>query len=462
MKVKKLIQALIKEEMDPRRPKDKAFDLAQQLSKLSPEDREKVAMIQQMISKEKMDKDDYGRSISGKDKSTFVDPEDLMPAARAKKLAGMEDDEMETRYDYDDPIFEAKFKEGDTVIPNIGPHKGVKHKIIYDFGNGKYNIQPIGLRPNQIQYRLGAASASEDQLKMADDVNEEIERPFFANQKYYDELNDLRDKGLLKSGISSLQSKFNLSREKAKEIFNKYLEDLKAEQPEAFDFFMKDLNEGDTYEKMAAKGKKAGNLKQGTVRKRLRIKDGEKIPLARINKAISSLKKRKSLSDKDKKYLKALNLAKTLKTTTNVKEIATELGYLNEAEYNTPQTVKVKDITFDMVRDIFKDEYKEEPSDRPKPDSDETVPSYKYYDSVSFTNGDGSSTYVTDEVILDDWKEKTLRNVGNVDVILDPTADVWFNKVRIEDPKFKEREKNIGKGIASYYASKKSGDFTGD
>ena len=83
---------------------------------------------------------------------------------------------------------------------------------------------------------------------------------------------------------------------------------------------IKAIKEGDTYEKMAAKGKKAGNLKQGTVRKRLRIKDGEKIPLARINKAISSLKKRKSLSDKDKKYLKALNLAKTLKTTTNVNE----------------------------------------------------------------------------------------------------------------------------------------------
>ena len=53
--IKKLIQTLIKEEMDPRRPKDKAFDLAQQLSKLSPEDRKKVAMIQQMISKEKME-----------------------------------------------------------------------------------------------------------------------------------------------------------------------------------------------------------------------------------------------------------------------------------------------------------------------------------------------------------------------------------------------------------------------
>ena len=53
-----------------------------------------------------IDMDDYGRSISGKDKRTFMEPEDSMPAARARKLAGMEDDEMETRYDYDDPIFE--------------------------------------------------------------------------------------------------------------------------------------------------------------------------------------------------------------------------------------------------------------------------------------------------------------------------------------------------------------------
>ena len=53
-----------------------------------------------------MDKDDYGRSISGKDKRTFMEPEDSMPAARARKLAGMEDDEIETRYAYDDPVFE--------------------------------------------------------------------------------------------------------------------------------------------------------------------------------------------------------------------------------------------------------------------------------------------------------------------------------------------------------------------
>ena len=80
------------------------------------------------------------------------------------------------------------------------------------------------------------------------------------------------------------------------------------------------LDEGDTYEKMAAKGKKAGNLKQGTVRKRLNIPKGEKIPLSKITKEISRIKKMKNPSEKNKKYLKALNLAKTLKTTTNVNE----------------------------------------------------------------------------------------------------------------------------------------------
>ena len=82
----------------------------------------------------------------------------------------------------------------------------------------------------------------------------------------------------------------------------------------------KPVNEGDTYEKMAAKGKKAGNLKQGTVRKRLNIPKGEKIPLSKITKEISRIKKMDNPSEKNKKYLKALNLAKTLKTTTNVNE----------------------------------------------------------------------------------------------------------------------------------------------
>ena len=79
---------------------------------------------------------------------------------------------------------------------------------------------------------------------------------------------------------------------------------------------------------MAAKGKKAGNLKQGTVRKRLGIPKDKKIPLNLINKELSRMKKMDQdddkkgvqLGDKNQKYYKALQLAKTLKTTTNLNE----------------------------------------------------------------------------------------------------------------------------------------------
>ena len=97
---------------------------------------------------------------------------------------------------------------------------------------------------------------------------------------------------------------------------------------------IKPVQEGDTYEKMAAKGKKAGSLKQGTVRKRLGIKKGEKIPLSKINKELARLKKMDKdedkkgvqLGDKNQKYYKALQLSKTLKTTTNVDENSKDPG----------------------------------------------------------------------------------------------------------------------------------------
>ena len=66
----------------------------------------------------------------------------------------------------------------------------------------------------------------------------------FANQKYYDLLNDLRDEGHLhRYGVTQLQMQFGLSEEEAQEIYNQYKEDLEAEQPDAADFYLKNLNE---------------------------------------------------------------------------------------------------------------------------------------------------------------------------------------------------------------------------
>ena len=111
------------------------------------------------------------------------------------------------------------------------------------------------------------------------------------------------------------------------------------------------VDEGDTYEKMAAKGKKAGSLKQGTVRKRLKIPKDKKIPLSLINKELSRLKKMDKdkdkkgvqLGDKNQKYYKALQLSKTLKTTTNVNENAT---YSSKIDYKQ----QIKDLTKHMIK----------------------------------------------------------------------------------------------------------------
>ena len=56
-------------------------------------------------------------------------------------------------------ITEKPHKVGDTVIATKGPHKGEKHTVIHDHGDGRYNVKPQGLHPRQIKYRQGAASA---------------------------------------------------------------------------------------------------------------------------------------------------------------------------------------------------------------------------------------------------------------------------------------------------------------
>ena len=124
-----------------------------------------------------------------------------------------------------------------------------------------------------------------------------------------------------------------------------------------------ELSEGDTYEKMAAKGKKAGNLKQGTVRKRLGIAKDKKVPLAKINKELSRLKKMDKddkkkgvqLGDKNQKYYKALQLAKTLKTTTNVRENVAPNHDGKAAPYGSGYERVQKQVK-ESLRDWFKKE----------------------------------------------------------------------------------------------------------
>jgi hypothetical protein len=142
---------------------------------------------------------------------------------------------------------------------------------------------------------------------------------------------------------------------------------------------------------MAAKGKKAGSLKQGTVRKRLGIPKGEKIPLSLINKELARLKKMDKdpdkkgaqLGDKNRKYYKALQLAKTLKTTTN----------LNEGRYDT-LTNQLSKIAFELFKSAHdrgdkKDDFEFRVD---HPDEEHDIPSNEFYfdfeGNVEITDGE--------------------------------------------------------------------------
>jgi len=103
-------------------------------------------------------KDSLESSVLGVWKTAIEEGEAIKDAAQMTKKEEVE-------------IDEGKFKKGDNVIPNMGPHKGEKHKIIHDFGDGSYNITPQK-HPRFIKYKQGAAKAKENQLKL---VKEEVE-----------------------------------------------------------------------------------------------------------------------------------------------------------------------------------------------------------------------------------------------------------------------------------------------
>jgi len=77
-------------------------------------------------------------------------------------------------YKRDKAVKEAEedIKVGDTVKPTKGPHKGHPHEVIHDFGDGHYNVKPVGLRANQIRYGLGAAKAHKSDLVKEEITNE--------------------------------------------------------------------------------------------------------------------------------------------------------------------------------------------------------------------------------------------------------------------------------------------------
>ena len=96
-------------------------------------------------------------------------------------------------------ISNPEVKVGDIVVPNKGPHEGMKHEVIAVFPDGTFNIKPVGpgLKAKDIKYKLGAARAKMSDVEMlAEAENPSLRSPegvaeLVAN-KYADKLIALR------------------------------------------------------------------------------------------------------------------------------------------------------------------------------------------------------------------------------------------------------------------------------
>ena len=128
----------------------------------------------------------------------------------------------------------------------------------------------------------------------------------------------------------------------------------------------------------------------------------------------------------------------------NLKETATELGYLNEDKQET--IVPLDKLTFDMLRQVFSDDYKDVHFTRMQPDGKE---GNYYRDAISFPNASDSRTVIGDMSALENWKEETKRRYGNVDISLKPEAENWFDQVEVLDDKFQDTKNKILRGKAA-------------
>ena len=103
--------------------------------------------------------------------------------------------------------------------------------------------------------------------------------------------------------------------------------------------------------------------------------------------------------------------------------------------------ISLEDLNFNYIVDAFTDNYQDVHFPRKQPKGDE---GNYYRDGINFPNFDDSSTHIGDENAWEDWKNKTMRHYGNVEIVLNSEGKNWFDKVFISDDQFNDdRDKFI-------------------
>ena len=142
---------------------------------------------------EQSDTDDYGRSISGKDKRTFMEPEDSMPAARAEKMLDnqptfLDDESMDELLDIilkyvedpDDAYDELdRFEDGgfdalsNMVAANLD--RDPEYKAWYNKLHSIQEPEDLRLEPEDDEYEDGTPFYDDDEdLRLEPELDENI------------------------------------------------------------------------------------------------------------------------------------------------------------------------------------------------------------------------------------------------------------------------------------------------
>ena len=109
--------------------------------------------------------------------------------------------------------------------------------------------------------------------------------------------------------------------------------------------------------------------------------------------------------------------------------------------------VQLNQLNFDDIVKLFKpkDYFNDIHFTRMQPDGKEG-PFYR--DGLSFPNPSDASSVVGDMKSFEDWKQETKRRYGNVKVILDPNAKEHWEKVQVDDARFKQSKQQADQAKA--------------
>ena len=128
----------------------------------------------------------------------------------------------------------------------------------------------------------------------------------------------------------------------------------------------------------------------------------------------------------------------------NLKEIATQLGYLNEEVKTT-----LKDLTFDKVTNIFSDDYKDVQFTRKQPDGKDGP---YYREAINFPNADDTSTKIGDMSAFKKTNSESedyefeYNGVSDFEIEFNNKAENWFDRVKINNDAFSDAEAGFTKG----------------